>query len=124
MANRRLHLPGLIAVLFALMAQLGAGAAVPRTDPLAGLASAWAICHGADETGAPTDQGPNHSADCLLCPLCFAAHAPHVALAAAPPHVPLPSAVPVRRAGLLPPATAPPAPARPPQQPRAPPAYA
>jgi hypothetical protein len=124
MANRRLHISGLIAVLLALMAQLGAGAVVPRIDPLADLAAAQAICHGADETGAPADQAPNHSTDCLVCPLCVAVHAPQLALIAAPAEVPVPSVAPVRRAGLLPPATAPPAPARPPQQPRAPPAYA
>jgi len=56
MVNQRLHFPGLIAVLLALMAQLGTGASVPRVDPLAVLADAQALCHG--DAGAPADQAP------------------------------------------------------------------
>jgi hypothetical protein len=115
MLSRRFHLHGLFAVLLALMAQLGAGASVPRLDPLSTTA---AICH--TDAGAPANV-PAHSTDCLVCPLCVALHAPAVPLLAAI-DTPIPSGLGVvLKTELPPPATAPPSPHRPPSQPRAPP---
>jgi hypothetical protein len=122
MLNRRLPLHGLLAVLLALMAQIGIGASVPRTDPLAIAAGVSDICHaadGSDETpGAPA---PVHPLDCLVCPLCIALHTPAVALISPMSSLPAPQVVTVLRGELPPPSTAPPATRRPPSQPRAPP---
>jgi hypothetical protein len=102
MVNRRVSLHGLLAVLLALMVQLGVGASVPRPDPVALLNGT--ICHADDDAGgAPASPAP-HTADCLVCPLCVAVHAPSVALVAASQ-------------------VSPPAPRRPPSQPRAPPLF-
>jgi hypothetical protein len=121
MLHRRFHLPGLFAVLLALMAQLGAGATVPRIDPLALLAGAATICHADNEPGNPPSHTPGHPADCLVCPLCAALHAPAAPLTAAGPSLTPPVLRAERRAELPPPSTAPPATQRPPGQPRAPP---
>ena len=120
MESRRLPLHGLFAVLLALMAQLGAGMSVPRIDPITGLA---VQCHAANETDGAPSQAPSRSADCLLCPLCIALHAPSAlpALAAAT-FVPRRVSVVVRSA-LPPPSTAPPSMPRPSSQPRAPPSF-
>ncbi|HEY4043013.1 MAG TPA: DUF2946 family protein [Rhodopila sp.] len=117
MSTGRLHLSGLLAVLLALIAQLGAGAATPQIDPVLG---AGVLCH-TDDNGNPPTHAPSHPVDCPLCPLCAIAHA-HPALLTPPaPTVPLTSALAILRPELPPPATAPPAPHRPPSQPRAPP---
>lgn len=118
MLNRRFHLPGLFAVLLALMAQLGAGASVPRIDPVAGVGI---LCH-TDDNGAPS-KTPGHPVDCPLCPLCVALHAPAVPLVSAAAAVTPPSTVVVLKTELPPPSTAPPAAYRPPSQPRAPPIF-
>jgi hypothetical protein len=118
MPNRRIHLPGLFAVLLALMAMLGANASMPRMDPLAG---AGILCH-TDDNGAPS-KAPNHPVDCPLCPLCVAMHAPSATLASAIVIPPPPIVVVVVKTELPPPATAPPALHRPPSQPRAPPIF-
>jgi hypothetical protein len=119
MTSRRFHLSGLFAVLLALMAQLGAGASVPRIDPVSGVA---ALCHSDDGAGAPSHE-PVHPVDCPVCPLCVALHAPSVALVAVAV-APMPRAVAVvLKTELPPPSTAPPAAYRPPSQPRAPPIY-
>jgi hypothetical protein len=114
MLSRRFHLHGLFAVLLALMAQLGAGAAVPRLDPLATAA----ICH--TDSGTPSN-APAHTNDCLVCPLCVALHAQPVPLLAVAT-TPIATGVgTVLKTELPPPATAPPSPHRPSSQPRAPP---
>jgi hypothetical protein len=120
MSNRRFHLVGLFAVLLALMAQLGAGASVPRIDPISGVA---ALCHMDDETGGAPSQAPSHPADCPVCPLCIALHAPSVILASASTVPMPPDGWVVLRTELPPPSTAPPALHRPPSQPRAPPLF-
>ncbi len=121
MLSRRFHLPGLFAVLLALMAQLGAGATVPRLDPIALLTGAATLCHIDDDQGGPPSPAPGHPADCLVCPLCAALHAPAAPLVASGPALTPPRLRTERRAELPPPSTAPPAPQRPPGQPRAPP---
>jgi hypothetical protein len=120
MLNRRFPLHGLFAVLLALMAQLGAGASVPRIDPVTGVG---ALCHTQDDADGAPSQAPSHPADCPVCPLCIALHAPSVILASAgPPPLP-PVIVVVLKIELPPPSTAPPSPHRPPSQPRAPPIF-
>jgi len=121
MLNRRFHLPGLFAMLLALMAQLGAGATAPRADPFALLTGAETLCHADDDPGSPPLQSPGHPADCLVCPLCVALHAQAAPQIAGGPSLTPPSLRAERRAELAPPSTAPPAPQRPPSQPRAPP---
>jgi hypothetical protein len=118
MLNRRFHLHGLFAVLLALMAQLATGATVPRFDPVSGIA---ALCHGDDEAGGSPSQAPSHPADCPVCPLCVALHAPSVLLPAASIRPLPPTVFVVLKTELPPPSTAPPSPHRPPSQPRAPP---
>jgi hypothetical protein len=119
MLNRRFHLRGLFAVLLALMAQLGAGATVPRVDP---VAIAGVLCHTGEDGGGPS-QAPSHPADCLVCPLCVAIHDPSVAVVSAIAG-PIPRDVGVvLKTELPPPSTASPAVHRPPSQPRAPPAF-
>jgi hypothetical protein len=119
MFKRGLSLPGLIAVLLALMVQLGIGATVPRVDPIA--LAAGAICHADEPAGGNQDTPPNHAPDCLVCPLCAAVHAPAIAVLAAQMVLPAPPVMLVSRPGLPPPSTAPPSAQRPPNQPRAPP---
>jgi hypothetical protein len=116
MLNRRFPLSGLFAALLALMANLGVGAAVPRIDPIVGLG---VLCH-PEDSGSPS-KTPYHPADCPVCPLCVAMHAPAATLVASVT-APLPPAVAVVvKTELPPPSTAPPASYRPPSQPRAPP---
>jgi len=119
MVNSRFHLGGLLAVLLALMAQLGAGATVPRIDPVAGLG---VLCHTDDSDSGPS-RGPAHSSDCLVCPLCVALHSPSVSLVPVVSVLVPPGVEVVVKAELPPPSTAPPAPHRPPSQPRAPPTF-
>jgi hypothetical protein len=118
MSNRRSSLFGVFAVLLALMAQLGAGASVPRIDP---IMTAGALCHTDDDTRGVPLPGPAHHSDCPVCPLCAAVHAQGLALVANAPALTRPAVLAVRRTELPPPSTAPPAPHRPPSQPRAPP---
>jgi hypothetical protein len=117
MMASRFHLSGLFAVLLALMAQLGAGAAVPRIDP---VVAAAVLCHTDDNGNAPT-HSPSHLPDCLVCPLCATLHGQQAMLIAEAPRLIPPPVPAVRRAELPPPSTAPPALHRPPSQPRAPP---
>jgi Protein of unknown function (DUF2946) len=117
MLTSRFHLSGLLAVLLALMAQLGAGAAVPRIDL---VAAAGVLCH-TDDTGNPPAHGPTHPSDCLVCPLCATLHAQQAVLVSEVPALTPPPVVAIDRAELPPPSTAPPALPRPPSQPRAPP---
>jgi hypothetical protein len=116
MLTSRFRLSGLFAVLLALMAQLAAGAVVPRIDP---VAVAGVPCH-TDEGTAPA-HGPAHSSGCLICPLCATLHAQQAVLASAAPELVPPQVPVIRRAELPPPSTAPPSLHRPPNQPRAPP---
>lgn len=121
MLNRRVPVHGLLAVLLALMAQLGMGATVPRLDPFARIVSAEILCHAPDGAG-DTPPAPMHPLDCLICPLCVSVHAPPVVLVS-DVGIDMPSAgVVVLRSELPPPSTAPPSSHRPPSQPRAPPA--
>jgi hypothetical protein len=117
MVSGRFHLFGLVAVLLALMAQLGAGATVARIDP---LAAAGVLCHTEDNDNTPA-HAPNHPADCPQCPLCAAVHSQAVVLADVTQATQPALVLTVLRPELPPPATAPPAPHRPPSQPRAPP---
>jgi hypothetical protein len=119
MVSGRFHLGGLLAVLLALMAQLGAGASVPRIDPVTGVG---VLCHTNAGGGGPA-HGPSRSSDCLVCPLCVALHAPSVTLIPADSIPVPPGAGAGARAELPPPPTAPPAQHRPPAQPRAPPIF-
>jgi hypothetical protein len=122
MLNRRLPLHGLLAVLLALMVQLGTGARVPRADPLAIASDVSDICHATDGSGGPPSApAPAHPADCAVCPLCVALHTPAMALIVPVSSVPAPQIVTVLRGELPPPSTAPPANRHPPSQPRAPP---
>jgi len=118
MLYRRSHLFGLFAALLALMAQFGAGAGVPRIDP---VAIAGVLCHSDDDAGGTPSQSPAHSPDCQLCPLCATAGAQQTLLVSDPLVLTPPVALAARRSGLPPPATAPPSPHRPPSQPRGPP---
>jgi hypothetical protein len=120
MANRRFHLSGLFAVLLALMAQLGAGADVPRMDPVAGVEM---LCHTDDDAGGTPSKSPSHSPDCPVCPLCVALHASPAALVPVIATLAAADAGVVLKVELPPPSTAPPASYRPPSQPRAPPTY-
>ncbi len=121
MLSRRLNLHGLFAVLLALMAQLGVGATVPRLDPIALVTGAAQLCHVDDDAGGTPNHAPGHPADCLICPLCAALHAPPATLVSGPPELAPPGVAVVIRSELPPPSTAPPAPRRSPSQPRAPP---
>jgi hypothetical protein len=101
------------------MAQLSVGASVPRIDPVAGVG---ALCHPEDYTGGTPSKAPSHPPDCPVCPFCIALHASFALVPVT--DSPLPPAVMVAfRSELPPPATAPPAPHRPPSQPRAPPIF-
>ncbi len=121
MLNRRIPLHGLLAVLMALIVQLGVGAGVPRADPMAALAGVDAICHTTGQSGDAPAQAPMHPADCLVCPLCVAVHLPTATLVAPTSSVMPPAVVVVQRHELPPPATAPPFPRLALNQPRAPP---
>ena len=121
MVGCRCSLPGLFAVLLALMVQLGLGATVPRTDP--GTLVAGSICHVQDDASGGPSSPPGHPADCLVCPLCISVHAPSLPLLAAAVSLPSPPVVVVARIELPPPSTAPPSAQRSPNQPRAPPTY-
>jgi hypothetical protein len=120
MLSRRFYLQGLFAVLLALMGQLAVGASVPTINP---VAAAAVLCH-TDDAGRAPSHPPGHlPADCPMCPLCGMQHA---ATAALPPAslAALPRIVGVLlKTELPPPSTAPPAPHRPPSQPRAPPIF-
>ena len=121
--NRRVSLHGLLAVLLALVAQLGVGATVPRVDVFAQFVGAEApLCHAADERGTNPSQPPSHPADCLVCPFCIAVHAPAATLICEGAVAMNRSVVAALRPELPPPSTAPPY-HRLPSQPRAPPIY-
>lgn len=117
MLQQRFQLSGLFAMLLALMAQLGAAANQPQIDV---AAANVVLCHSDD--GNPPAQAPPHPTDCPMCSLCIGSHVQAPVLAAEPRLPPAPRLLPARRPELPPPATAPPLPHRPPNQPRAPPA--
>jgi hypothetical protein len=119
MSSRWSNLFGLFAVLLALMAQLGSGASIPRTDP---IVTAGALCHTEDDGGAPS-RAPGHPADCPVCPLCATLHVQAMALVSHAQILTPPDFLAMRRSELPPPSTAPPATHRPPSQPRAPPTF-
>jgi hypothetical protein len=120
MFSRRFRLPGLFAVLLALMAQLGAGGSVPADNP---VADAAVLCHTDDAGRAPAHTPGHHPIDCPICPLCAPLHVSLAALIPAGVKLPPPAVVVVARTELPPPSTAPPSPHRPPSQPRAPPTF-
>jgi hypothetical protein len=119
MLNRWFQLPGIFGVLLALMVQLGLGASVPQIDP---VVTGAGLCHTDDSGGAPS-RAPTHPADCPVCPLCSVLHVQATILAADAPGLPPPAIAVLIRPELPPPSTAPPAPHRPPSQPRAPPLF-
>jgi hypothetical protein len=116
MPTSRSRLFGLLAVLLALMAQLGSGATVPRIDP---VAAAAVLCH-TDDSGNTPARGPNHPSDCPICPLCAPLYAQALALTS-DAALPTPPIQAILRPELPPPSTAPPGLHRSPSQPRAPP---
>lgn len=121
MFNPRVPVHGLLAVLLALMAQLGISATVPRLDPLAQIIGAEILCHASDGAGDTPAPAPLHPLDCLVCPLCVAIHAPSI-IPISDAAIPIPSAaIVVPRSELPPPSTAPPSGHQAPSQPRAPP---
>jgi hypothetical protein len=116
MLQRRLQLSGLFAMLLALMAQLGSVASVPRVAP---PPSEIVLCH-TDDDKAPA-QAPVHPTDCQMCPLCVGPHVQTLLLASGSGVSAPATALAIERPELPPPATAPPSPNHPPNQPRAPP---
>jgi hypothetical protein len=119
MMSRRFTLPGLLAVLLALAAQLGVSASVPGTA-VAASASGIVLCHAGTHDPAPGPNPGKHPAACLLCPFCGIAHA----AAMVPVGVPgaaRPTQWVVIRGAALPPSHGPPPLAETPQYPRAPP---
>lgn len=123
MSQRRIPASGLLLALLALTMQLAFGAVVPRAEVMATLDAATTICH----TGGTSDQtppAPHHQPDCLVCPLCVSLAASGIVLLTASPRLPPPRIVALGRAGLPPPATAPPVAAPLAAQPRGPPALA
>jgi hypothetical protein len=132
MVIRRLHPLGLLAVLMALLAQLALGATVPDGDMAQDSNEAGFICQsfvwddttqvaGVKDAGEPTTPAPHDPDDCPICAQCLVMHLPGVVLLPVIAILPPPSVVVVQRTELPPPSTAPPAPHRPPSQPRAPP---
>jgi hypothetical protein len=119
MLSRRFHLSGLFAVLLALMALVGAGASVPRIDPISGIA---VLCHGDVDPGAPS-KAPDHPINCPVCPLCAALHAPAAPLVSVAAMLAPPMTVVVLKTERPRPAAGPQAAYRPPSQPRAPPTF-
>jgi hypothetical protein len=117
--NRRIPINGLLAVLLALMVQLGVGASVP--DVRIGAVALGTICHVPDSDSGQGDTPTPHLADCQICPLCAAVHAPPLIMLARAAVLLPPGAQVILRRELPPPSTAPPALHRPPSQPRAPP---
>ncbi|MBS0644697.1 MAG: hypothetical protein U1E70_20760 [Acetobacteraceae bacterium] len=120
MLSPRLSLHGLFAVLLALAVQIGAGATVPRTDPLARLANLTTLCDAGDHgtsDGVPT---PHDPLACLLCPACVLVHAATVVLIPEEFVLKAPQIV-LARPELPPPATAPPSSTARPFRARAPP---
>ncbi|HVZ07295.1 DUF2946 family protein [Rhodopila sp.] len=116
---------GLLAALFALTVQLALGAVVPRIDP---IKAAWdigsaPICHGDDGGSPSTPDSHHHLADCLVCPLCAALHAPAPPLPDVATRLPAPPPELALRPELPPPATAGPLLGWTPNQARAPPVF-
>jgi len=95
---------GLFFALLALVAQLTLASVVPAS--LISLADVTVLCQ---HDGNPdTPRAPSHqSPDCLVCFFC---HNPAgtAGLVASAPLLPTPSTIPLARAAILPPATAPP----------------
>ncbi len=107
-------------MLLALMTQLGMSSSVPTIDV---VATAAALCHTDEDTGGYPSPAPSHSADCLICLLCGTLHIPAAVLVSDASVLKPPAVRAINRSGLPPPSTAPPAPHRPPSQPRAPPIF-
>jgi hypothetical protein len=120
MSKRRSNLLGVFGVLLALMAQLGAGASVPRIGP---IVTPGAICHTEDDTGGAPSREPTYPAACPVCPLCGGLDVQGMALASDGQTLTPPAVLAIQRTELPPPSTAPPSPQRPPSQPRAPPIF-
>lgn len=116
----RLSRSGLFLALLALIAQLALGGFVPRSADLLALQD-FPICHHDDGSGAPAAPA-HHPGDCALCPLCMALSGAHAVALPAGTALPRPAVLAQLRAGLPPPATAPPVFARTTPQPRGPPA--
>lgn len=98
------HASGVFLALLALAAQLTMAAAVPVA--MVSLADMTVLCHHDGSSNAPP--APVHQTPaCLLCFICHGATGPSGLLAAGP-ELPVPTTIPVARAAVLPPATAPP----------------
>lgn len=123
MIPRRLSLVGLLLTWFALASQLAAATVVPPVVS-ALVSDEIPLCHTDDGAGPASPAPIHHTTDCLICPLCVSLITSW-ALPMTPTSVALPrDAGPVSRAGLPPPATAPPRMAWLPTLPRPPPAQA
>jgi hypothetical protein len=119
MIARTLRSWRLLLTLMALTAQLAGGASVPPAVFVSADAVGVPICHGGEE---PVDTpAPQHSDDCLLCPMCLAVVGPSVLLPAGAAVLPIPSVRAIGLAAPPPQATAPPSAFRLSSQPRAPP---
>lgn len=100
---------GLFCALLALVAQLAFGAAVPNMERPLALYEAALICHaGSADAGKTPPAQHHHVPVSAFCPLWTTLTAPGALLASAGPLLPAPVQTLFRRAGLPPPATAPP----------------
>jgi hypothetical protein len=125
MIRRRIPASGVFLVLLALVAQLAFGAVVPRPEVALVLEQTGVICHAAEPSGGTTPPAHHHNTpDCQFCPLCMSLATPGVVLPESAPHPVPPRAVAFHRAGLPPPAAAPPIEAVRTAQPRGPPILA
>lgn len=120
----RLHALGLLLAVLALAGLLAPGTTAPGSDDppvraqVAALAAAGVLCHGEDESPAPSPQ--HHGCDHALCLLNCCPALPGATLASAQP-LPTPSLAPSPRVRTLPAARAPPGPSFAAAYPRGPP---
>ena len=123
--SRRPAIFGLLLVLLALVAQVGAASVVPGFDRTADLAAISTICHADDDGGGAGTPAPaHHTPACDLCPLCGPAGGSHLAISTTRVSVPPPVVRPVESPIGIAPATAPPARPRIAAEPRGPPLHA
>jgi hypothetical protein len=119
--RQRLHLPGLLMVLFALSVQLGVGSRVPQIDPL--IQELATLCQASAAPDQSPHQAPAHPMDCLLCPLCMTVHVASAWILPQAVVILVPVIGVAERPELPPPSRAPPPARRYVAQPRAPPAH-
>ncbi|HUN44697.1 MAG TPA: hypothetical protein VMU81_30785 [Acetobacteraceae bacterium] len=122
---RRSSAFGTMLALLALVAQLAFAAVVPNPEIALVLQDDSPICHAPAPPGTPAAPTHHHRVpDCAFCPLCVSLATPGIILPGTAPALPPPQVVAFRRAGLPPPATAPPSTTYLAAQPRGPPALA